>query len=89
MGLQVARSHLRGPDYREFTVSISLLMHPGSYAVSSPCAWLQTLALTSPHLQELAGPWGGGGGGGVKFVSRGLGQTEGRVKEKEARRRRG
>ena len=84
MGLQVARSHLRGPDYREFTVSISLVMHPGSYAVSSPCAWLQTLVLTSPHLGTCRTL-----GGGVKFVSRGLGQTEGRVKEKGARRRRG
>ena len=67
MGLQVAlcrQGHISGDLTREFTVPISLLMHPGSYAVSSPCAWLQTLALTSQHLQELAGPWGGGGGGG-------------------------
>ena len=64
-------------------------MHPGSYAVSSPCAWLQTLVLTSPHLQELAGPWRGGRTGERSEICKAVDEDrqkgrvkEGRVKEK-------
>ena len=71
MGLQVARPHLRGPDYREFTVSISLLMHPGSYVCVLTLCLAANFSLDFTTSTGTCRTLGGGGGGGGGEEDRG------------------